>query len=257
MCLIAFAWNTHPRYKFIFASNRDEFYKRQTRSADFWEENSQLLAGKDLEAGGTWLGLTKTGKFTALTNYRDPLNIRKNTPSRGELTTDFLTGSDDAQVYLERIAAKAEAYNGFNLLTADLIKGDLEYFSNYENKIRPLSSGVYGLSNHLLDTEWYKVKNLKENFQQVIHQNDFTEEDLFGILNNPLRASEKEVQQTGLSVEMETMLSAIFIQSPEYGTCASSVILLDYEGNISFSEKVYNTPDKNPVQKTFRFKIES
>jgi uncharacterized protein with NRDE domain len=159
MCLIAFAYKTHPRYSLVVAANRDEFYRRPTAPVDFWPECPCVLAGRDLEQGGTWLGVSRDGRFAALTNYRDPAANRPDARSRGELVRDYLCGSMSPQEYLERVKASGGDYNGFNLLVGDA--GGLWYYSNRTDVVAAVAPGVHGLSNHLLDTPWPKVAKAK------------------------------------------------------------------------------------------------
>ncbi len=244
MCLIVFSWKQHPDYQLIVAANRDEFYARPTLQSHIWETDPPVIAGKDLQAKGTWIGITTTQRFAALTNYRDLANLKAEAPSRGELTTNFLLGNDSAREYLEKLQVSAKSYNGFNLLvgTAE----ELYYFSNYEHKIRKLEAGLYGLSNHLLDTDWFKVRRAKEKFAKTI-QTNFTSNDLFEMMQDSNEAQNDQVQQTGLSQEKEKMLSSMFIQSPQYGTCCSTVITSKPNKQINFWERNHNplSIDKN------------
>lgn len=253
MCLLTFAWKTHPKYKLIFASNRDEFYKRNTAPAQFWQDQPQVLAGKDLEAGGTWMGLNKNGRFTALTNYRDIANIKSNAPSRGMLTLDYLTGNDSPQAYLEDIFEGINDYNGFNLLVGNT--EELYYLSNYQNKITPLSPGIYALSNALLDSDWFKVQRLKEKFTDIVDNQAIEEGVLLDLMYDPTRATEEEVQRTGLPIERELMLSSMFIKSPNYGTSSSATMLIDYDNRISFTERVYNIETSEKLDQNFSFEV--
>lgn len=250
MCLLAFAWKKHPRYKLILASNRDEFYKRRSASAAFWEDAPAVLAGKDLEAGGTWMGLNKELKqWTALTNFRDPQNIRPDAPSRGQLTSQYLLHNYSPHQYLEGVFPVIDQYNGFNLLVGNT--ETMMYVSNYENRLRVLAPGLYGLSNHLLDTPWYKVTALKQKLAQALTSENIDVASLFDILHDPMPASDAEVQQTGLKFELEKMLSAPFIISPDYGTCCSSVLLIDNDNQAIFAERWYNTATKTPETQVF------
>lgn len=253
MCLISFSWQNHPEYKLILVANRDEFYRRKTQVANFWEENPQILAGKDLEAGGTWMGIHKNGRFSALTNYRDIANLRANAPSRGQLTTNFLQNQVSPEAYLQSILPKAEQFNGFNILVGNL--DELYYFSNYENQIKKLSAGLYGLSNHLLDTDWFKVKKAKLKLAKNIEHNQLNINNLLDLMWDKEIPEDEMVQQTGLSLERERMLSPMFIQSPDYGTCCTSVLLVNWNNEISFTERVYNHPQKPYFQQTFEFKV--
>jgi uncharacterized protein with NRDE domain len=255
VCLIAFNWQNHPKYKLIVVANRDEFYARKTQSAHFWQEDSHLLAGKDLEAGGTWLGIHQNGKFAALTNYRDLANLKTQAPSRGYLTADFLLQFHTLPTYLQNIAPRAATYNGYNLLTGNLSANELYYFSNYQNQIRKLTQGLYGLSNHLLDTEWYKVQQVKTKLAQALAQNQVSAGELLTLMHDSVIPPDSQVQQTGLSLEKERMLSPMFIQSPDYGTCSTAVVLVDWQNRVEFTERLYNTPTREPVEQTFRFEI--
>lgn len=254
MCLLTFAWKTHPQYKLIFASNRDEFYQRNTAPAQYWDSTPNVLAGKDLEAGGTWMGINKNGRFTALTNYRDLKNLKTQAPSRGMLTLDYLQGHESPEEYLEQIFKNIDAYNGFNLLAGT--PEDIYYLSNYEHKIRKLEAGIYGLSNALLDSDWFKVNRLKTKFNEIIQQADFTTQTLLDTLQDTTKPSDDQVQQTGLPMDKERMLSSMFIESPNYGTCSSAVILMDYDNQVSFVERVYNTGNDEVKEQSFSFKAD-
>ena len=253
MCLLTFAWKTHPKYKLIFASNRDEFYQRNTAPAQYWDNAPNILAGKDLEAGGTWMGINKNGRFTALTNYRDLKNLKTQAPSRGKLTLDYLQGNESPQEYLEQIFNNIDAYNGFNLLAGT--PEEIYYLSNYEHKIRKLEPGIYGLSNALLDSDWFKVKRLKTKFNEVIQQADFTTQTLLDTLQDSTKPNDDHVQQTGLPMDKERMLSSMFIESPNYGTCSSAIVLMGYDNQVSFVERVYNTGNDEVKEQDFSFKV--
>jgi len=150
MCLILFSFNLHPEYQYIVAGNRDEFYERPTQPLGFWKDEPLILAGRDLVGGGTWMGVTKTLKFAAITNYRDPAAIKKNAPSRGNLVRNFLAGKESPETYLEHVRKTGHKYNGFNLLIGK--KNQLWFYSNRGERVQKISSGFYGLSNHFLDT---------------------------------------------------------------------------------------------------------
>lgn len=257
MCLIGLAWDAHPKYKLIFISNRDEYYNRPAASIHFWKESPDLIAGQDLEGGGTWLGVTRKGRFAAITNYRDPKNIKSKAPTRGKLTYNFLAGQDSPEAYLKQIATQAQNYNGFNLLVGDLLNEELYFFSNYENKIKKIGKGIYGLSNALLDTPWHKVKKVREKLRKTVMENPERIESthLLTTLIDKEIPEDSEVQQIGLTMNWERMLSPMFIESKEYGTRASSVILLDRRNSLLFKERVYKGGDYR--QEVFQFQIES
>jgi uncharacterized protein with NRDE domain len=241
MCLLAFSYKQHPNYEFIFATNRDEFYDRPTRPAQFWDDDPSVLAGKDLKAGGTWLGITKDGKFSALTNYRDPSIQKEDPPSRGHLVLDYLRGGKAIDQYLQDVDKKANLYNGFNLLGGELFGTDskLMYYSNQQQEIRALEAGLYGLSNKLLDTPWPKVKRAKRELASMIRSESVTEEKLFELLQDDRKAPDEELPDTGIPHELEKAVSPIFIKTDKYGTRNSTVILVDKYGKVTFEERRY------------------
>lgn len=242
MCLIIFAYKSHPKYSLILAANRDEFYSRPTAIANFWEDAPQILAGRDLAAGGTWLGITKTGRFTAITNYRDPF-AESGIKSRGLLTKNFLEGQDLPENYLQKIEIEKNEYSGFNLLVGAFgeEQKDMFYFSNRDaGGIKELSAGIYGLSNHLLDTDWHKVETSKKRFTSFIkNSEDFSSEDLFEILSDSSPAPEEKLPETGVGIEKERILSSPFIKTEIYGTRASTFLTIDYENQVNFVEKTF------------------
>ncbi len=181
MCLILFAWDVHPQYKLVLLGNRDEFYRRPTAKADFWNNAPEVFAGRDLQAGGTWMGINKNGKFSAVTNYRDLKNFitSSNFLSRGALVADYLKEDLKAEEYLIKLNKEAELYDGFNLLTGDF--QNLYFFSNMEKRIKKIEPGIYGLSNHLLDTPWPKVVKGKNILREVMHQPDFDDQQLIPV----------------------------------------------------------------------------
>ncbi len=253
MCLIFLSINNHPKYKVIVAANRDEFYGRKTTPANFWANYPDVVAGRDMEAGGTWMGATKTGKLSMVTNFRDTANIDPKAPSRGHLVSDFLGNGQEAQEYLKEVSLKAGQYNGFNLV---LGRGDeLFYFSNYQNKIVRLGSGLYGLSNHLLDTAWPKVKRGKSKIQPLLEQENIEPEMLFQVLRDEATAPDHELPKTGLELERERALSAMFIKTPDYGSRCSTLILQDREGNMEFIERVFNLQDFSFTEKKYQWKL--
>ncbi|MBE4907505.1 NRDE family protein [Bacillus luteolus] len=240
MCLILFSYNTHPTYKLIVAANRDEFYERPTAPAHFWKDNSMILAGRDLKAMGTWMGVSTTGRFAALTNYRDPMEDTAGKRSRGDLVSYFLNTSISSKQYMERIAMERRKYPGFNFIAYDSNK--LFYYSNIENKIKQLESGIYGVSNHLLDTEWPKVTRGKEGLARISNQDtDSMVEDLFMLLQNTDPVPDQLLPTTGVSLEWERRLSPLFIISGEgYGTRCSTVLLMT-DKEIQYIERTYST----------------
>src|SRR3989304_5000215 len=235
MCLLLIANKIHPGYKLTIAANRDEFYKRPTLQANFWKENEKLLAGRDLEAGGTWMGITKAGRFSAITNFRDFHNPDKeNAPSRGGLTTGFLLSDISSKKYSENLLKNSDAFNGFNLIYG--INTDLFYFSNQTNVVIKLPKGLFGLSNAMLDTDWPKVTESKKFISELISTNKISTQGLFKILADTKPAADGQLPDTGIGPEREKALSANFIKTPQYGTRCSTVILIDNNDKVIFTE---------------------
>ncbi|MBM9603506.1 NRDE family protein [Desulfopila inferna] len=237
MCIILFSYKSTPGYRFILAANRDEFHLRPTAPLCWWGDDQQILGGRDLQAGGTWLGVNRQGKFAALTNYREMVQNSVSARSRGEIIPHFLTENDDYQNFLQTLAAEDQSYRGFNLLLGD--EEELYYYSNRFVTSRRLSAGIYGLSNHLLDSSWPKVKRGKMLFEDVLRYESFTVEDLFGVLGDTLRPPLNSLPDTGLNQEWEKMLSPIFICGETYGTRSSAVLMIADDGVISFHERTY------------------
>lgn len=252
MCLIAFALNVHPDYPLILVANRDEFYERPTAYAQFWEDQPNVLGGRDLKGGGTWIGVSTSGKITAVTNYRDPKNISATAKTRGDLTKDYLISDTPALAYMQGVEAEASFYNGFNLLLFEEGKG--HYFSNYGDKIHALDKGVFGLSNALLDTPWPKLEKLKSSFSRAI-QSDFDVASLLELLTDNQTADDDQLPETGVPYAWEKALSSICIATPNYGTCCSTVILVNHEGDLSFTEKSFPVGTREAHTQSFNLKI--
>ena len=243
MCLILFAKNAHPKYKFILAANRDEFYNRPTAPATFWSDATNLLAGKDLVHGGTWLGMTKTGRFATVTNYRDP-NQPNGKRSRGALVKDFLLGTNSVSEYLIEVEENSDDYTGFNLLVGDFgnDRNELAYFSNRSEATNILDTEIYGLSNHLLDSPWQKVLRGKKKFAEIIlNESEISLTSLFNILQDKTFAKDVDLPNTGIGLERERILSPMFIETPIYGTRCSTVLLIGNDNLVTFSEKTFQT----------------
>ena len=229
MCLLVFAWNAHPRYRFIFAGNRDEFHDRPAAPMAWWADAPQILAGRDLQAGGTWLGLSQRAAFGVVTNYRELQRPTPGMPSRGSLITRYLNSTVAAADFLAGLASTAERYAGFNLLLADA--GEMHYASNRTQPFsRKLRAGVHGLSNHLLDTSWPKLARTRARFERLISANDPALEDLLAILADREPAPDHLLPDTGIGHEWERLLSAPFIVHERYGTRCSTVVRIDLEG---------------------------
>lgn len=240
MCIIYFAYDHHPKYPLILLANRDEFYDRPTQAAQSWEDHPFIFAGRDLVAGGTWLGVTKNGRFSAVTNYRDP-HSPAGVLSRGNLVADFLKTDPPAESYLDSVRSQADRYSGFNLLVGEIDAGrnELFYFSNRSDDIRKLETGIYALSNHLLDTPWPKVRSGRERFGKLISADEISKPELFELLTDESLAEDDELPDTGVGYEREKLLSAIFIKTPIYGTRSSTVLTIDSNFAVDLKEKVF------------------
>lgn len=226
MCLIVFAWQVVPGVPLVAAGNRDEFFDRPATPAAWWDDYPQVYAGRDLRGGGTWMGVTRDGRFAAITNIRAPLDKRADAPSRGSLVADYLTGRASAEEYVAEISARAHLFNGFNLLVGDSSK--LIWYSSGaddERNGRPLAPGIYGLSNGSLDAPWPKVVRTKAQFASLLCQGA-PDAAYFEMLTDTTHASDCRLPRTGVSVEWERILSAVCIESPDYGTRASTVVKL-------------------------------
>jgi uncharacterized protein with NRDE domain len=237
VCLIALAWRAHPAYRLIVAANRDEYFARPAAPADFWEDNTHILAGRDLEAGGTWLGITLEGRIAALTNYRNPADRRSGVPSRGALVSDFLGGDVGPAEYVKRIQKAAASYNGFSLLVGN--EDSLWFFSNRGGPPLRVAPGVHGLSNHLLDTPWPKVEKAKAQLASQLDK-PFAADAAFELLSDTRRAPSAELPSTGVSLELEERLSAVrILAAGGYGTRCSTVLCFGKDGRVEFHERSY------------------
>lgn len=256
MCIILLAHQAHAEFPLILAANRDEYYGRPTQGAQFWTDAPGVLAGRDLERGGTWLGVTRAGRVAAVTNYREPEMRLKGAPSRGHLVSDFLVGDEDARRYLSGISDRASLYNGFNLIAGT--HATLYYFSNRNGAPREIDAGVHGLSNHLLDTSWPKVDRGREALARVVTgEGFFSVEDIFEVLADDARALDEALPETGVGLELERMLSPLFITSPVYGTRSSTVVLFNRHQEVTFIERTFAPQKSGHEEVRYEFKIRS
>jgi uncharacterized protein with NRDE domain len=255
MCLIVLAIKQHPSYKLILAANRDEYYDRPSAAPAFWEDAPEVLAGKDLKGGGTWLGITRSGRIAAVTNYRDPASVKTNAPSRGWLVRDFLLSRDDPVSYLERVRHDRMIYNGFNLIVG--CKEDLFWYSNRGEEILPLCPGLYGISNRLLNTPWPKVTRIKERLADLLanHENP-SPKRLFDLLSDRSIPPDNRLPDTGVGIEWERILSPVYIASPTYGTRSSTLILLDENDRVTFMDRTFNSRPEPLSTVQFEFGLE-
>jgi len=299
MCLILVAWQAHPDFPLVLAANRDEFFARPAAPAQWWADQPDILAGRDLEAGGTWLGVHRRGAFAGLTNFRDPASQRPGAPSRGALVADTLTGHQPVAERLAWLACHGGDYNGFNLIFSD--NDELAVYESVspplgrpeEGSLPPggverglrgallrargtgrlckagpparsakgapisgrgqvLEPGVYGLSNHLLDSPWPKVLAAKSRLHSALDSLPDTA-PLLELLRDDRPAPDAALPRTGVSLEWERLLSSAFIRAPGYGTRCSTVILRDRAGHTSFREWTWNAAGEEVGQTTREF----
>lgn len=259
MCLILLAYEKHPEYRLILAANRDEFYDRPAKSLAFWEDHPNVLAGRDLKSMGTWMGISRSGRFAAITNYREPGRQILDAPSRGHLVSDYLTGSAPPAAYLEHLKREVYQYNGFNLLVGDI--QSLCYLSNRTDGVQRLEPGIYGLSNRLLDTRWPKVHLGKERMAALITtDSDISREEILCLLQSKDKPPDHQLPDTGVGIEWERVLSPMFITSPNYGTRCSTLLTIDRAGHVRMTETTWQPAQAEAIRQsevTFDFTINS
>jgi uncharacterized protein with NRDE domain len=236
MCLIVFAWKLVPDCPLILAANRDEFFVRPTQPAGWWEDHPDVYAGRDLQAGGSWLGIDRRGRFAAVTNIRNGRVAKLDKRSRGELVADFLCNDSDPQSYLEQVRERAGEYNGFNLIVGN---ADALYWISNANgaSVRALEPGIYGLSNGTLDTPWPKLVRAKAQFASLLCQGA-PDDAYFELLSDTTRAADCRLPDTGVSLEWERLLSSICIESPDYGTRTSTLMRVCGQGSAELKERL-------------------
>lgn len=259
MCLILFAHEAHPDFPLVVAGNRDEFFVRPAAGADYWKDAPAVLAGRDLEKGGTWMGVTRDGRWAAVTNYRDGARPTTKARSRGELVAGYLTGKALAHDYVQGVARAASAYHGFNFLAGDA--SGLHYASHAEEKSRAVTPGIHGLSNHLLDTAWPKVGHGMRRLQALIAPGgkipdaEGLEDALLALLADRDLAEDHLLPQTGIGPDWEKKLSAAFIVAEGYGTRASTVLIIGGDGEVRFRERSFGENGVLVEDRMFRFAL--
>ncbi len=253
MCLALVAVTAHPRYPLVVAANRDEFHRRPAAVAHWWREG--WLAGRDLLAGGTWLGVTPTGRWALVTNVREPARHDPAAPSRGALVPAFLRGNDDAAHAVATAAAGAASGNGFNLLGGDRVS--VAWGSNRAGAVRRLTAGVYGVSNAQLDTPWPKLRRSTAALRRWCTAPDAPLERLFDLLADRELASDDELPATGVPLAWERLLSAPFIVGAEYGTRCSTVLAVDADGRVDFVERSFSADGSANGEVRERFSLRS
>jgi len=236
MCLILIAHQLTEQMPLLVLANRDEFYNRPTAAAESWKECPEMFAGRDLVSGGTWFGACND-RWATVTNIREGVRNQEhhNSKSRGWLVRNYLQGDLSPDNFFASIEATTDDFAGFNLLLGD--SNEIWYSSNREASTRPLEPGIYGLSNHLLDTPWPKIVRAKESFSKLLSKSNFNDEEAFALLADTTRASDSELPETGVPLEWERALSAIFITMPKYGTRCSTLLMAKADGHRLFVER--------------------
>jgi uncharacterized protein with NRDE domain len=234
LCLIVLAWRARAELPLVVAANRDEWRDRPAEPAHWWPDAPALLAGRDLKARGTWMGIVRSGRFAAVTNFRDPGDKRSTAISRGSLVTEFLLGSEPAGDFLARLRAKTREYNGFNLILGD--PRGLFYFGSREGTVREIEPGIHGLSNHVLDEPWPKVTRGRRAMAAALDAED-PAPALFEMLSDPRGAADPELPDTGVGLEWERRLAAPLITGTDYGTRASTVVTINDRDEVQFEER--------------------
>ena len=252
MCLITFAYRAHADYPLLVAANRDEYYARPTAGLRFWEDLPDVAAGRDLQAGGTWLGITRSGRFAAITNHRNPPTTPASPRSRGMLTLDFLAGEAGPEGFLEKLAPRAGEYAGFNLLLGD--DQTLWYFSNIEGRPRRLEPGVHSISNGLLDSGWPKQRNAERRLAAVL-ESPVDHTTLEAAVSDRTPAPDHSLPDTGVGLELERALSSQFITMPEYGTRATTTLSVHREGTVELVERAFTEGGRPGERLSLAFRL--
>ena len=227
MCVVALAWNAHPRWRLLLAGNRDEFHARPTAALAPWPE-SALIAGRDLQSGGTWVGLDRRGRIAVVTNVRDGLAQPHTGPSRGALPVAFLESVADAAATTADLFANAQRYAPFNLVLADA--DGCWHLGNHPLQREALTAGVHGISNGRLDAPWPKTRHLIDALRTWIDAGSDDLQPLWNALADERIAADAELPDTGVGIELERRLSPACIRGETYGTRASTIIAVDRDG---------------------------
>ena len=252
MCVLFLAVGAHSGHALVLAGNRDEAHARPTAPLARWDDAPHVLAGRDLEAGGTWLGVTDAGRWATVTNVRDPASVRVDARSRGALVADFLRGSETPATYAARVHDERDGFNGFNLLVG---QGADVWIASTRRDAGRLAPGVYGLSNDTLDTPWPKLVRGRDAFARVLESGDLTDDDLLAVLADETPAADADLPETGVGLALERVLSPLFIRGARYGTRASTVLVLGaggrHAGGGHITEQTWG-PDGVPGPRTSR-----
>jgi uncharacterized protein with NRDE domain len=252
MCLVVFAWKSHPEYKLILGANRDEFHARPSQEAHWWPDLPDVLAGRDLQAGGTWLATARSGRFATVTNYREQQRPQAGLRTRGEIVTNFVSTGDDAMTFVSTFAD--DIYAGVSILAAD--QENICYTSNRGDAPVSLAPGVYGLSNASLDTPWSKLTRSKEALVRLIESDKVNTTGLLRLLGDKTPAASSEVESSELPFKLARALSAPFIVSDSYGTRCSTILLFANDGRVDFCERRFAADGTTSGDSSFSFSCE-
>jgi uncharacterized protein with NRDE domain len=257
MCLAVFAVNALANWPLVIVANRDEYHERPTATLDVWSDRSAILAGRDLRACGTWLGVNRQGRIGLLTNVREPGKNNPSAVSRGQIIENYLVGDDTADLYLAGLASEQNLYNGFNLLLFEQehawFMSNRGHLDDQQSLFTKLNGGVFGLSNASLDTSWPKLTRTREAVKNTLLSSTSPSVDaLFDIFADQTRAPDDALPKTGLSLEKEQALSSPFIVDPVYGTRSTSILLKDHVGQIQFLERSFTPQGELFVQKSWK-----
>ncbi len=254
MCLLVVGWNAHPDYRLVLAGNRDEFHQRPAAALGWWNDGPPILAGRDLKACGTWLGVARDGRYGVVTNFRDFDPPAAAAPSRGELVPRYLRGVARADQYLAQLASVARGYGGFNLLLGG--PDALHYYSNRgDDGPRVLEPGIYGLSNHWLDTPWPKLTRTRARFAALLSDGSLGVEELFALLGDRTTVGDADLPHTGLPGDWERAVSAPFVVHEQYGTRCSSVVLVKHDGRTVVQERRFDPRGVQSGASRFEFTV--
>ncbi len=252
MCLILVVWRVHPLYPCVIAANRDEFHARPAQPARWWSDRPHILGGRDLSGGGTWLGMTRDGRFAGLTNFRGDGRFRPEAPSRGALVAAMLDSTASVPGALEELERIGERYNGFNLIFSDGRR--LGVYESAHGRGRELQPGIYGLSNDVLDSPWPKVRRAKSRLQAAL--GDLSDSaPMLELLRDDHPAPDEELPRSGLGREWDRLLSSAFVRSAEYGTRCSTLVRVGVDRRVHFDEWTWDAAGRETGRTGLAFSL--
>lgn len=254
MCLVLLAYRQHAAFPVVLIANRDEYHERPTDYAQYWQDTPQVLAGRDRNFGGTWLGVERSGRFAAVTNYREPSQRKPGVVSRGLLVSRYLQGEQTPEQYLDALIPDREQYDAFNLLLGD--QSTVHFYSSLEGQGCEITAGIYGISNGEFDCPWPKVEKGKRFLlNEIEHENVPRQEEIFTLLADTTLPEDKALPDTGIGLEWERKLAPIFVRADKYGTRASTILTISEHGSVSFIERNYDREGSQINTNQFEFEI--